>query len=336
MEHSRNAVVVIGHGSRSPEAKVEFLEVTNGLAARMPHACVLPAFMELAEPSFEQAVSEAVASGASRILVVPCFLFYGNHLKKDIPELVAETGAKFPAVEFVIARHLGPDPRIEDVLAARIDALLPVPRVSPAEIERRSMELIERSNLSLKQFGDDERALVKRLVHTTGDLSVAAAVRLSPDAVSAGVAALRRGCAVVTDVKMVAVGINQSNLKSCGSEVLCGIDHPEVAVRAEREHTTRSEAAMHLFAEKISGGIVAIGNAPTALRAVVAMARDGVAKPALVIGMPVGFVDAAESKEALLSAGIPFVTVVGSRGGSPLAAASVNAIARLLCDHGGE
>jgi precorrin-8X/cobalt-precorrin-8 methylmutase len=336
MNDSRNAIVVIGHGSRSPEAKLEFLEVTSGLAARLPHAHVLPAFMELAEPSFETAVAEAVAAGATRILVVPCFLFYGNHIKKDIPELVGETRTKFPGVEFTLARHLGPDPRIEDVLAARIDALLPVPRVSPAEIERRSMELIERSNETLKQFGENERALVKRLVHTTGDLSVAAAVRMSPDAVNAGLAALRRGATVVTDVKMVAVGINQKNLKGCGSEVLCAIDSPEVVARAERENSTRSEAAMRLSAEKIAGGIVAIGNAPTALRAVIALARDGVANPALVIGMPVGFVDAAESKEALLSAGIPYVTVVGSRGGSPMAAAAINAIARLLGDYGEE
>jgi precorrin-8X/cobalt-precorrin-8 methylmutase len=153
---------------------------------------------------------------------------------------------------------------------------------------------------------------------------------MSPGAAEAGKKALEQGAPVVVDVKMVAAGISGSVSKLSKSGVLCAIDDDSVSEIAKREKRTRAECAMERLLTHLNGAIVAIGNAPTALRFVLTLARSGKAKPALIIGMPVGFVDAAESKEELMASNIPYIAVAGPRGGSPLAAATVNALARAI------
>lgn len=325
---SHTAVIVLGHGSRSPEATEQFVSVAESLAPRLPGATVLPAFMELAEPSLPDAVDRAVEHGATRIVVLPCFLFLGNHIKKDIPRKLDTAREAHPGVSFELREPLGTDPRVAEALLDRLGftAEQVWGERGPAEIEAESMRVIDVSLAGT--WTDAERAVVRRLVHATGDLSLQASVAFSAGAVEAGVTALLGGADVVTDVRMVEAGVDSRRLGALGGKTRCAIDDPAVAEDAAREGRTRSATAMRALAGGIEGAVVAIGNAPSALREVIALAAEGV-RPALVIGMPVGFVDAAESKAALEASGLPYATVRGARGGSPLAAAAVNALLRL-------
>jgi precorrin-8X/cobalt-precorrin-8 methylmutase len=204
-----------------------------------------------------------------------------------------------------------------------------MPGLKPHEIEVRSMAIID-GLLPPGDWTSGERTVVKRLVHTSGDPSLATAVRFSPGAVENGVAALRAGAAVFTDTHMVRIGVNKDRIAVLGGTVECLIADPAIAADATRSGRTRAACAMRAFGARLGGAVVALGNAPTALREVLALADEGVARPALVIGMPVGFVDAAESKDALISSDLPFIAIEGTRGGSPLAAATVNALLRVL------
>jgi precorrin-8X/cobalt-precorrin-8 methylmutase len=191
------------------------------------------------------------------------------------------------------------------------------------------MEIID-GLLPAGDWDPGERAVVKRLVHTSGDPSLAEEVRFSAGAVAAGVAALRSGAPVFTDTHMARMGINHDRVVALGGTVECLISDEAVAAEAGRTGRTRAATAMRTLGTRLDGSVVALGNAPTALREVLAVAAEGTARPALVIGMPVGFVDAAESKDALIGSDLPFIAVHGTRGGSPLAAATVNALLRVL------
>lgn len=206
-----------------------------------------------------------------------------------------------------------------------------MPGLKPHEIEVRSMEIID-GLLPAGDWDAGERTVVKRLVHTSGDPSLAEAVRFSDGAVDAGVAALRAGGAVFTDTHMARTGINQDRVAALGGSVACLIADEAVAAEARRTGRTRAATAMRTLGPRLDGSVVALGNAPTALREVLALAAEGVARPALVIGMPVGFVDAEESKDALLASDLTFIAIQGTRGGSPLAAATVNALLRVLAE----
>jgi precorrin-8X/cobalt-precorrin-8 methylmutase len=166
-----------------------------------------------------------------------------------------------------------------------------------------------------------------RLVHACARPEIVGDLATSADAVAAGVAALRRGAPVIVDSRMTAAGITRAFLPT-RVEVLCILDQPGVAERAEADATTRSAAAVDRMAERLGGSIVAIGNAPTALFRLLEIAsQDSAQCPALVLGFPVGFVGAAESKDALVASGLTHITLKGRFGGSPLAAAAVNALA---------
>lgn len=196
----------------------------------------------------------------------------------------------------------------------------------PDEIDRESLKLVEACLPDSLSVSPSERYVVSRIVRAEGDPGIASAVRFSPEAVERGVAALRGGAQIITDVRMVEVGISQALLSSLRVSTRCQIDTPGVASRARREGTTRAVAAMRELAPYTDGAVVAVGNAPTALLALLDLVHEGKAKPALVIGMPVGFVACAESKEELARSGVPYILVWHRRGGSSAAAATVNAL----------
>ncbi len=200
----------------------------------------------------------------------------------------------------------------------------------PMEIENRSMEIIAPHlaglNLSPKQV-----KVYSRLIHAAGDVEYAPIIKMSPDAIEKAMAALEGGCDIYTDVEMVRTGINKRKLASFGGQVHCLIADEEVAKTAKEQGITRSMAAMRKFGAQMNGAIIAIGNAPTALFEVLRQVAEENLRPACIVGIPVGFVGAADSKAELAQqTAVPYITVEGTKGGSPIAAAAVNAMMYLI------
>ena len=200
----------------------------------------------------------------------------------------------------------------------------------PMEIEDRSMEIIA-PHLAGLALTDEERKIYSRIIHASGDVNYAPIIRIHPEAIAATKAALLRGGNIFTDVEMVRRGISIRTFTKFGGEIFCKVSDVDVREFAKREGITRSMAAMRIFGKRLNGEIVAIGNAPTALFEVLRLVREENIKPAVIIGVPVGFVGAAEAKAQLAAQDdIPFITVMGSKGGSSIAVAAVNAILYLL------
>jgi precorrin-8X/cobalt-precorrin-8 methylmutase len=196
-----------------------------------------------------------------------------------------------------------------------------------AEIYRRSFATI-RAEADLTGLPDGVGRVAVRMIHACGMVDLVEDLAYSPGVAESAREALRAGAPVLCDVRMVASGITRSRLPA-GNEVLCALADPAVPGLADRLGTTRSAAALELWRDRLDGAVVAVGNAPTALFRLLEMVRDGAARPAAVIGVPVGFVGAAESKDALAANpyGLEYLVVRGRRGGSAMAAAAVNALA---------
>ena len=198
----------------------------------------------------------------------------------------------------------------------------------PHEIEKSSFNTIL-SELGEHKFTKDELSILVRVIHATADFDFKNNLRFHPVAIQSGVEVLRRSGLILTDVHMVETGISQYHLTKLGGQKVCDVSHPAVRKAAQLENETRSTMAMRRNKEIIDGGIVAIGNAPTALLEVIRLVQDEGIRPALIIGVPVGFVNTVESKQTLLGLEVPYITCVGRKGGSPVAAAIVNALMRL-------
>ena len=200
----------------------------------------------------------------------------------------------------------------------------------PMDIENRSMEIIA-PHLAGLNLNEAETKVYSRMIHASGDVDYAKVIRLHPRAIEATQEALKRGANIFTDVEMVRTGINKKAFGRYGGKIECRVADPEIAEIAKREGITRSMAAMRAFGKELAGSIVAIGNAPTALFEVLRLAQEEHILPAVIIGIPVGFVGAADSKKLLAeNTLVPYVTVEGTKGGSPIAASVVNAIMYLL------
>ena len=197
-------------------------------------------------------------------------------------------------------------------------------------IEDESMQIID-DEVGPHQYDKFEWPIVRRVIHATADFDFAGKNKIifHKDAVMNGINALKEGCSIIVDVNGVIGGMNKQNPKDFGNKVICNISDPDIAEQAKKENKTRSQMSMRAAASEINGGVVAIGNAPTALLEVIQMISEGITKPALIIGIPVGFVAAAESKEELQMIDIPFITNTGRKGGSSCAASIVNALFKL-------
>jgi len=182
-----------------------------------------------------------------------------------------------------------------------------------------------------------EWQVVRRVIHATADFEFKSSMRFGGDAIASGIRALCSGCPVLVDVKMIAVGLNEQRLGSYGCKVHCFISDDDVIATAKANDSTRAIESMRKAhgLGVLSGAVVAIGNAPTALLEVLRLVREEGARPALVVGVPVGFVSAAESKEALIDSSLPFVATMGRKGGSPIAVAILHALLLLSAPHPG-
>jgi len=331
--------IVIGHGSPRREAN------TIGALAASLHAdlhpgcndnCVKGAYLQFSEPDIEAVIEMSVNEGASRIVLHPFFLNSGMHVTKDIPELIDSARTKYPGVEFIYTEPLGMHEKLIDIVKERIYA---GGGYAPAEIEKRSFEIIG-DEADLSAIPADRIPVVKRVVHATADFEFAHTLVFHPDAIKKGIAEIRAGKDILTDVEMVKTGINKRLLSKYGGGVICGLQDVDAVTATEATPSghpsgigvTRAAAGIELgLKENQNIGIIAIGNAPTALLKLIEIFNSPAAPSPfpLVIGVPVGFVKAFESKALLASQSFPFITNLSRKGGSTVAAAIVNALLKI-------
>jgi precorrin-8X/cobalt-precorrin-8 methylmutase len=209
-----------------------------------------------------------------------------------------------------------------------------ITKIAPLDIEAESFRMIEeefeeRTGLNSRDIDPDQFAVIRRAIHATGDFAFAGLIHFHPMAIQAGLEAIRSGKNILTDVNMAAAGISQSLLLPFGGKVICKVAEPEIAALAKENGRTRSQTAIEEGMHE-NVGIVAIGNAPTALITVMNLIAEGKIKPDLIVGVPVGFVNAMESKEILLEQNYPYITCEGRKGGTTVSVAIVNALLRLI------
>ena len=198
-------------------------------------------------------------------------------------------------------------------------------RVAPADIEERSMEIIGQE-LGERVFPADQLPVIKRVIHTSADFDYADNLVFSAGAVEKGIAAIKGGCTIVTDTQMAFSGVNKRVLEKFGGKAVCFMSDPDVAAEAKERGETRATVSMERAAALEGPVILAVGNAPTALVRACQLMEEGKFHPALVIGVPVGFVNVVESKELLLTMDVPHIVARGRKGGSNVAAAICNAL----------
>lgn len=201
----------------------------------------------------------------------------------------------------------------------------------PKSIEKKSFEIIE-SHVDKKLLDRKEWPVIRRVIHTTADFDYTNLLEFSKDAIEAGTTAIKSGSCIVTDTRMAMAGINKNALSTFGCNVTCFIRDPKVAQIAKKQGITRSMASMLVAVQDDKNEIFVLGNAPTALFQLIELINAKKVKPALIVGVPVGFVGAEESKEALSKLSIPYIMTRGKKGGSNIAAAIVNALLYMVIE----
>ncbi len=204
--------------------------------------------------------------------------------------------------------------------------------MKPQEIENLSFRIIDKEAGS-HGFNEQEWPIVRRMIHTSADFEYIQTVRFHPEAIQTGMEAIRNGCSIVTDTNMAKAGIRKGEISMFGGDVKCLIADEDVVQLAKAEGTTRALAAVDKAAAFLNNGIYVVGNAPTALLRLIELVKGEKVKPALIIGFPVGFVNAAESKEELMALNYPHISNKGRKGGSNVAASIVNALLIMAADN---
>ncbi len=343
-ELDKVGLILIGHGSKLPHNRENLEKLAEILRSRNKFKTVEIAFMIRDTPTIAQAIDAMSQKGVSKIALVPAFLAPGVHTTQEIPELIGvkekEPQLKAQGIELVYGEPLGSDERIADILEEKAFKAIGQERkkdtevvdaysvVEAGKIVDKSMQLIrEAIGPELAKAPKDQIPVIERVVHTTADPEFAKLLVISKDAVQAGVAAIKAGAKVVTDVKMVKSGINDARLKKFGSKVSTYMNDERTMNLAKAESLTRSAAAMRLaIKDGLDGAIILIGNAPTAAFELADQIKKGKVKPALIVAVPVGFVGAAESKEVIAKLPVPFIITRGRKGGSTIAVAVFNSL----------
>jgi precorrin-8X/cobalt-precorrin-8 methylmutase len=200
--------------------------------------------------------------------------------------------------------------------------------MKPEQIEQSSFNIIDQEADS-HNFTPEQWSIIRRMIHTTADFEYQQMVRIHTGAISAGIGAIKAGKTIITDTNMARAGIRKKDLEPFGVSVKCFIQDSAVQEIARKNDSTRAEAAVDAAVTEMNGGIYVVGNAPTALMRLIELVASKQAHPALIIGLPVGFVNAAESKAALVEMDYPYISNIGRKGGSNVAASVVNALAKL-------
>jgi precorrin-8X/cobalt-precorrin-8 methylmutase len=337
-------LIVIGHGSKLPHNRENLEKLADMLRKRAAFKTVNIAFMVRNKPTIAEAIESIAKKGVTKIVLIPAFLAPGVHTTQEIPEMI-ELKEKEPSlakrgIKLVYGEPLGSDERIAEIIEEKaLKALSQKPIeanvMTDAYSIAASKKIIDTSMQLIKEaLGDSidnvpaaHLPVIKRVVHATADPEFAKLLVISDKAVESGVAAIKAGAKIVTDVKMVKAGINEARLKKFGNKILTYISDERAVKLAKDEALTRSAAAVRLaINDGLDGAIVLIGNAPTAAFELAAAVKQGLAKPALIVAVPVGYVGAAESKEAVAELPVPFIIVKGRKGGSSIAVAVFNAL----------
>lgn len=200
-----------------------------------------------------------------------------------------------------------------------------IEHILPTDIEQQSMKIIEKELGEIK-LAPEKKSIIKRVIHTSADFDYARTMRFSDGAVEKGLNALRGGCTIVTDTNMACTGISTAALTSLGCHKICFMTDPDVAVMAKANGTTRASACMDKACTVDGPLIIAVGNAPTALLRLDQLIQKKRIKPALIIGVPVGFVNVIYAKQIIMESGVPYIVALGRKGGSNIAAAICNAL----------
>ena len=342
----QTGVIILAHGSRGERGMVEVPETLRRVTEEVkpllpPGVKVIGAALQFNHPNLEEAVESLAVWGMHQIVIMPYFLFSGRHITEDIPQLVEKLKGIYPEIQFTMANPLGLEEHFISHVAKRVEEAVPellsarISPISPEAIEQQSMEIAEKFLPPVPNMSEDERQVVRRIVHASGDPQIAPLVKFSPSAISSGLSAIAKGSPILTDVRMVAAGINDRLVEMCGCALSCAMDEAKGLIQMKESNITRAGAAMHHLGARLNGAIVAIGNAPTALLALLDLVDHKEIKPALVVGMPVGFVQAKESKDELMKRDIPYITVAGTRGGSAMTVATVNALLKVAVERKG-
>lgn len=339
-------LVLVGHGSRKLQHKESLEKLAEIIRARSRFKIVETAFMMINRPTIQEAVKLVAQRGVRRVVLIPVFMAAGSHTTEDIPKTLGlrndERTTWKDGLEIVYGDPIGPDWRIAEIieekamqaLRGKSDDEQPLDAYSlPASsaLFEMSMERIkEIIGDFLKNIPMDHAKIIERVVHATADPEFARTIVISDGAVEEGVRAIKSGAKVVADVKMVKAGVNAAKLRKFGGRVECYVDDERALSMARENSMTRTAAAMRLAVEEgLDGGIALIGNSPTAAFELVQAVKEGDAEPALIIATPVGFIGAAEAKEAVMGLSVPYITVRGPKGGSPVAVAIFNALLAL-------
>ena len=330
----KESILLLGHGS--PKKDANNLERVGAMLHGMLHAgctedCVKVAYLQFAEPGIMETIRAAVEQGAQKVILHPFFLSSGMHVTKDIPGLIDEARGLYPHVQFVYTEPLGVHEKLAQIVMERISA---ADSLAPADIEKRSFEILS-AETDLSKIPADRLPIVQRVIHATADFEFKDTLTFHPDAVARGLEAIKAGKDILTDIEMVRSGINKKWLSRWGGKVICSIQTAGAQGAGGKGSGNRTKAEIGIeaaFNDNKNIGIVAIGNAPTALIRVVELfnspAFAGRSLP-LVVGVPVGFVKAVESKALLSAQRFSFITALGRKGGTPVAVAIVNALLKM-------
>lgn len=327
----KESILLLGHGS--PKKDANKLDQMAAMLHTMLHAgcrenCVKVAYLQFAEPGIMDTIRDSVSRGARKVVLHPFFLSAGMHVTKDIPEMIEEARGLYPDVTFIYTEPLGVHEKLAHIVMERISA---AEVLAPAAIEKRSFDILS-AEADLSGIPADRLPIVQRVIHATADFDFRETLAFHPDAVAAGLAAIKAGKDILTDVEMVRTGINKKLMGRWGGAVVCKIQEAEARSQASGVLTKAEIGMESALRENNNIGIIAIGNAPTALLKVIelfsspAFARGQLP---LVVGVPVGFVKAVESKALLASQPFPFITALGRKGGTPVAVAIVNALLKM-------
>lgn len=335
-------IIILVHGTRGKKGTLEvrqtFKRLSHELNSLLPDSSEISgAALQFNHPNMEEAITNLLNKGAQTIVIVPYFLFAGRHITEDIPQIVNKFKSAHPGIKFIITETLGHNTSFANIITSRIKDAVPdlwgngdKSAYSVSEIELQSMQVIENllpANLSVS---NDEREVVKRIIHASGDPAIVEYIRFSSNAVQIGINSLRKGNPVYTDVRMVYEGINKHLANKNRIAIHCMLDAINNYKEGLNHSHTRTSLAIKTLGKKLNDSIVVIGNAPTALLALIELIDRGEVTPSLVIGMPVGFIQAKESKDELMKRSVPYITITGTRGGSAMAVATVNALLKKL------